>query len=156
MYISFTNLVSMIFFQSIQMYAFPLISYDIHCISYGPIYMACIQYVVRLSRIAIVISDCLNMFFICDFKCSSFHFIWYTPLLSYLSVLVLCLNILVFFIALCTKSILSCVSLKILVTCLTSLPQYVKVAHFVFCFGSLCVLCFRDFDGTFSIRFVLY
>jgi hypothetical protein len=48
------------------------------------------------------------------------------------------------------------VSLKILVTCITSLPQYVKVANFVFCFGSSCVLCFRDCDGTFSIRFALY
>jgi hypothetical protein len=77
------------------------------------------------------------------------------PLLSYLSVLVWCLNM--FSIVFCVrKAISSCVSLKILVTCLTSLPQYVKVAHFVFCFGSSCVLCFRDCDGTFSIRFALY
>jgi hypothetical protein len=33
------------------------------------------------------------------------------------------------------KAILSCVSLKILVIRLTSLPKYVKVAHFVFVLG---------------------
>jgi hypothetical protein len=48
------------------------------------------------------------------------------------------------------------VYLKILVTCLTSLSQYVKVVHFVFCFGSSCVLCFRDCDGTLSVKFALY
>jgi hypothetical protein len=83
------------------------------------------------------------------------HFIWYTPLLSYLSVFVLCLNVflIVFYVR---KDILSCVSLKIVVTCLTSLPQHVKVARFIFSFCSSCVLYFRDCDGTFSIRFVLY
>jgi hypothetical protein len=38
------------------------------------------------------------------------------------------------------KAVFNCVSLKMLVTCLTSLPQYVKVAHFAFCLGSSCVL----------------
>jgi hypothetical protein len=51
------------------------------------------------------------------------------------------------------KDILSCVSLKILVICLTSLLQYVKVA---FLGGSSHVLCFCNCDGTFTLRVVLY
>jgi hypothetical protein len=30
------------------------------------------------------------------------------------------------------------------------------VAHFAFCLGSSCVLCFHDCDGAFSVRFALY
>jgi hypothetical protein len=54
----------MMFFQIIQMPAFPPLSYDVCGFGYGPICMTRIQYMVRISRIAIVISDCLNMFFI--------------------------------------------------------------------------------------------
>jgi hypothetical protein len=54
------------------------------------------------------------------------------------------------------RAISSCVSLKSSVICHTSLPQYVKVAQFVFCFGSSHVLCFCNCDGTFSVRFALY
>jgi hypothetical protein len=51
------------------MFAFPPFSYDAHGIGYGPICMTRIQYMARISKIAIVISDCLNMFFISYFKC---------------------------------------------------------------------------------------
>jgi hypothetical protein len=84
------------------------------------------------------------------FNGQSRHLIWYMPLL-YLSVLMWCLSI--FSSVFC---VLSCVSLKILVIHLTSFPQYVKVAHFVFCFGSLHALCFCNCNCTFSSRFVLY
>jgi hypothetical protein len=76
------------------------------------------------------------------------------PLLSYLSVLVWCLNI--FWIVFCVrKAILSCETSKILLTSLTSLPQYVKVAHFFFVLV-FRVLCLRGCGGTFSFRFALY
>jgi hypothetical protein len=72
------------------------------------------------------------------------------PLVLNLSVFVWCLNM--FLMVFCVrKAILSCVSLKILVICPTSLLRYVKVAQFVFCFGSLRVLCFYNCDGIFSI-----
>jgi hypothetical protein len=37
----------------------------------------------------------------------------------------------------------------------SSLPQYAKLAQFVFCFGSSRALCFCDCNGTFSHKFVL-
>jgi hypothetical protein len=45
------------------MFAFPPLYYDVRGIGYGPICMTRIQYMSRISGIAIVISDCLNMFF---------------------------------------------------------------------------------------------
>jgi hypothetical protein len=49
------------------------------------------------------------------------------------------------------------VFLKSSVICLTSLLQYVKVAHFVmWCMGSLCMFCFCSCGGGFSVRFVLH
>jgi hypothetical protein len=54
----------------IQMPALPPLSYDVHDIGYGPVCMTRVQYMARISGIAIVISDCLNMLFISYFKCS--------------------------------------------------------------------------------------
>jgi hypothetical protein len=71
MYVGFTGSVNVIFFQGIQMSALPPISYNVHGISYGPVCMTHADYMVRISEIAIIISDCLNMFFISYFKCSS-------------------------------------------------------------------------------------
>jgi hypothetical protein len=81
------------------------------------------------------------------------HLIWYMLLLLYLSVCAWCFNMLL--IVFCVwQATLNCMFLKSLVICLTSFPQYVKVAHFVlWCFGSLCMFCFC---GSFSSRFVLY
>jgi hypothetical protein len=61
------------------MSAFPPLSYDVHGISYGPICMTRIQYMVRISGIAIVIFDCLNILFISYFKrsfCLSYIYQW--------------------------------------------------------------------------------
>jgi hypothetical protein len=90
------------------------------------------------------------------FNGQSRHFILYIPLLLYLSVCVLCFNMLliVFFVR---NATLICVFLKSLVICLTSFPHYVKVAHFVFrWFGSSCIFCFCGCDSDMSSRFVLY
>jgi hypothetical protein len=53
------------------------------------------------------------------------------PLLLYFSVSVCCFSMLliVFFVQ---KAILSCVFLNNFVICLTSFPQYVKMAHFFY------------------------
>jgi hypothetical protein len=60
-----------------------------------------------------------------------------------------------FFIVLCIKSTFICVFLNSLVICLTSLPQYVKVAHSVMWYlESGYMFCF--YGCAFSIRFVLY
>jgi hypothetical protein len=67
------------------------------------------------------------------FNGQSRHFIWYIPLLLYLSVcVVLCFNmsLIVFFV---WNTTLIYVFLKSLVICLTSFPQYVNVAHFFLC-----------------------
>jgi hypothetical protein len=53
------------------------------------------------------------------------------------------------------QAIFSCVSLKILVICLTSLPQYVKMAHFAF-LGSSCVSYFviSSVFSQLSLRYI--
>jgi hypothetical protein len=63
-------------------------------------------------------------------------------LLLYLHICVGCFNI--FFIVFrVRKPTFIPMFLKSLVICLTSLPQYVNVSHFVFwCLGSACMLCF--------------
>jgi hypothetical protein len=43
-----------------------------------------------------------------------------------------------------------------LVICLTSFPQYVKVAHFLWCFDYSCIFRFYGCDSGFSSSFVLY
>jgi hypothetical protein len=48
-----------------------LSSYNIHSIRYGSICMPCINYVVSISRIAVVTSDGVNMSFTSNIECSS-------------------------------------------------------------------------------------
>jgi hypothetical protein len=124
-----------------------------------------IQYMARIPGIVIIMSDCLNMFFAAVLNVlpvwpiylhgQSRHLIRYMPLLSYLSVFA-CILICFRCCYVSEKLLVSSISFKILVICLTSLPQYVKVAHFIFCFGSSRVLCFCNCNGSFSIRFALY
>jgi hypothetical protein len=58
-----------------------------------------------------------------------------------------------FYRVLYVKANFICMFLNIFVICLTSLPQYMKVAHFVvWCLGSVCMFCFGGCSG-FSVRF---
>jgi hypothetical protein len=67
----------------------------------------------------------------------------------------MCFNI--FYVVLCVqKGILIRVFLKSLVILLTSLPQYVKVAHFFVVLGAVGMFCFFGCGGGFSISFLMY
>jgi hypothetical protein len=95
-------------------------------------------------------SSCLT--YISQWAIQTFHLVYATiiVLLRFL----LCVNM--FSIVFCVrKAIFSCVFLKILVICLTSLPQYIKMAPFAV-LGSSCVLRFGDFVGVFSIVCVIF
>jgi hypothetical protein len=62
-----------------------------------------------------------------------------------------------FYCVLCEKATFIRVFLKSLVICLTSLPQYITVVHFViWCLGSACMFCFWSCGSGLSITFVLY
>jgi hypothetical protein len=53
------------------MFSFPSRYYDIHSITYGSICMTRVQYVVGISKVTVVASNIMDMFFISDAKCSS-------------------------------------------------------------------------------------
>jgi hypothetical protein len=45
--------------------AFPFLRfYDVQCVGYTPMCVPCAQYAIRISRIAVLIPDCLYMLFI--------------------------------------------------------------------------------------------
>jgi hypothetical protein len=46
-------------------------SYDVHCVSYFPVRMSCVQYMIWVSWITVITSNCLYVLFVSGVKCSA-------------------------------------------------------------------------------------
>jgi hypothetical protein len=147
----------MILLQCVQMLSLPPCCYNFHSICYCAVCVSGVQYVAWISRIAIVTSYVVNMFFISGLKYSSclsdvlqrtiqaFNLINFTSTLFIYLRLGLSMFCIVFHVR--TANFIS-VSWRSIVIALASLPLYVKVTHCVFCFCELvCVFCFSFFWG---------